>query len=176
MVASLRRGYHGKHFSTRQLSRLFLETPYPPLQHVNTPCRPVGRWCCNRVGNQRQHWGWSSVQQWPRVCRVVLKAHLWRDAGSDACEQIQRRQREIGSHHQNGRSKLTSIVGRRHDLARPTDKVAPRARTQVADVTAGTQASARRNRRHRSPRRANKTARIVWAVLTRNEPYTPHTA
>lgn len=23
---------------------------------------------------------------------------------------------------------------------------------------------------------ANKTARIVWAVLTRNEPYTPHTA
>jgi transposase-like protein len=22
---------------------------------------------------------------------------------------------------------------------------------------------------------ANKTARIVWAVLTRNEPYTPHT-
>jgi transposase len=23
---------------------------------------------------------------------------------------------------------------------------------------------------------ANKTARIVWAVLTRNEPYTPHKA
>ncbi len=41
------------------------------------------------------------------------------------------------------------IVARRwHDVARPTDQIASGARKQMADITAGTQASACRNRRY----------------------------
>lgn len=68
--------------------------------------------------------------------------------GSDACEPIQRREREARAHYQNGRSILTIVVGCRHDVARPTNQVAPGTGKQMADVTAGTKARACRNRRN----------------------------
>ena len=40
-----------------------------------------------------QHWGWSSVQQWTGICSM---------AGSDACEQVQRRQREARANYKDG--------------------------------------------------------------------------
>ncbi|MDF1856253.1 MAG: IS110 family transposase [Pseudooceanicola sp.] len=88
--------------------------------------------------------------------------------GGHTAQPFQRWQGTIGQDHQDGRPVSAAAHRGRHDVSRPTGRQSPP--PWLADLLQ------RKPARLATVAMANKTARIMWAVLTKNEPYRPHAA